>query len=741
MGEVISLFSAARVALETGDDVRRAVAADNLVQPTKYPVVRPRDVLPHPRDLDCMAAWDVEASGLFVDDGARVAAVSVAYSTNDDPETIHALAFPFDQGRPEDKGFSMVRDRRGDLKVDLALSDPDKYSLVGWDGVHVPSGFVGYYRAGRPTLRVDVDAWTRDVNLGPSDWADLMRWLKLAGEYAGLVAHNSKYDLLLTDAGTRTETGVDLNDYLAWDSMLACRELWPTESIALKATAARLWGSDEAEEAQAVRDALLVNKRLFGLVKDDGPRYDLLPWDVNGPYAAQDARLTLRLAKHQTDLLEEGQGSWTRIDRDLDLARTLHRIETRGFGPLDVEGAREVATAIEERINQLEAAMPFDPPTAYKAKEYFFDDLGLRPWRGAEEHREIELYTNKAGRQSKRVIKQGSLSVDVAGRMAEQGVPFAAQFAELLRLRTANQMHYRGYVNLAGPDNRLRTSFKQVFVRSGRMSVERFQAQAIPRRDSVKLASVPTLDGPVPHPRDLFLTPAGRRRATIDLSQAELRVAAQFSECRRMIEQVREGRDLHGEMATQIFGVTREAGHDKECGCATCSDFTHHRYISKRAVFGGIFMIGPKTFRENVWKQAQLWLPWDVCKRTIDGFRSLYPEIESEYVRSQDFVEENGYVELVDGTRSWFGPRDYPNTAWNRRVQGSLALFNAHWLVEVEARTAEWDALVLSVHDSCTLDLPEDVAEQVISDVREWTAAEFERWFGIPGATDVEWGF
>lgn len=728
---LVPLFRAAQAALRTGEDVRRPEAPAQVVEPDEYPVVRPKDVLPHPKDLACMVAWDTEASGLYVDDGARVAIVSVAFCTKDDPDEVKAFAFPFDQGRAADKGFEYKRDKRGTLVLDNRLLDREKGpTLVKWDGVHVPRGYRAIENRYGRFLQVDTDAWERDVNLAESDWHDMMRWLRLAGEYVGLDAHNAKYDMHVTKAGTRHWPGVSFEPYIAWDSMLACKELWPLESVALKNTATRLWGAEQGEEAEELRVALTMQKVLYGLTSDDGPRYDLLPWDLSGPYATQDAALTLRLTKLQTDMFEDGYALWSSYDRAHDQMRACWRMEDRGFGPFDMERADAVARAIEARIAQLENALPFDPPTDYRAKEYFFDDLGMRPWKGAEEGREIEYYMNKQGGRSKKILKQGSLSVDVAKRMASQQVPFAAEFAELLRLRTANRMNYRGYYNLASKqDHRIRTSYKQLFVRSGRMSVERFQAQAIPRRDSVKITELPGF-GPVPHPRDLFLTPEGRTRVTMDLSQAELRVAFKFSGCKRGIEQILEGRDIHGEMATQIFGV--QPGED---------EFSHFRYISKRGVFGGIFMVGPKTFRETIWNLAQLWLPYEVAKKTVYGFRELYPEIEQAYNASQEYVMSNGYVELVDGTKSWFGPRDYDNTAWNRRVQGSLALFNAHWLVECERRTEQWDALVLSVHDSVTLDLPAEVAERVVAEIQEWTSAEFERWFGIPGGTDCDWSY
>lgn len=673
-----------------------------------------------------MVAWDTETSGLYVDDGARTAVVSIAFTTKDAPAVITGLAFPFDQGRAFDKGYEYARSAKGDLKADSFFKDP-----VSAD-VDVPPGFrfvPDPRHLGRGWWRVDTEVWERDVNLPHSEWVCLMRWLVRAGRAVGLTAQNGPFDMHMTRVGTRTGWhGPDLDHVYGYDTQYGSAVLDPLYPTGLKPTAARLWGEDEAMEAQAVRDGLIVVKKLYGLRAEDGPRYDLLPWDVVGPYATQDAVLTLRLAKFQTDRFDDGEGNVSEVERMLDLARTCYRMERRGFGPLDRELTRKVAEAIEARIAQLENAMPFDPPTTYRAKEYFFDDLGLRPWKGAEEPRVIEWVKNAKGETVKKVRKQGSLGIDVAKRMAAQDVPFAAQLAELMRLRTANQMHYRGYLNLAGEDGMLRTVHRIAYVKTGRMSVERWQAQAVPRRDSIQIDPLPDGRRP-PHPRDLFLTPEGRVRCNLDLGQAELRVAAVFSGCRKMIEQVLEGRDIHGETATQIYGVSPD---DER--------FTHYRYLSKRGVFGGIFMVGPKTLQDTIWKLAQLDVPFAECKQIVYGFRRMYPEIEEAYNEAERFVTANGFMTLVDGSRSWFGPRDYPNTGWNRRVQGSLALFNVHWLVQVESMTEHLEALKLSVHDSVTLDLPVDVAEPICEEIKAWTEVEFERWFKIPGKVDIEIG-
>ena len=65
--------------------------------------------LPDPKLLAGPVAVDSETTGLAVDDGAYLTVVSVAYRREDDPGAIHHHAFPFDVGRAEAKGFSVVR--------------------------------------------------------------------------------------------------------------------------------------------------------------------------------------------------------------------------------------------------------------------------------------------------------------------------------------------------------------------------------------------------------------------------------------------------------------------------------------------------------------------------------------------------------------------------------------------------------------------------------------------------------
>jgi DNA polymerase I-like protein with 3'-5' exonuclease and polymerase domains len=683
-----------------------------------YLVERPSQVLPSPDELLSAVAVDTETSGLAVDDGARVAVVSLAYRVKSEPGEIYFHAFPFDQGRHADKGFEVARLKSGAPK--LALTPGDAEHWLEWDD-----------------------------NLDEDEWVFLLEWLAAAGALVGCVYHNAKFDLHMLRAGTRHWPGRGMVRGLAADTMLAAKVIAPRESMGLKPTAERLWGAAEAADAVAVEQALVNARKLFGLRASDGndKRYDLLPWAVIGPYAAQDTILTLRLHEWQLSALEEGLGSADDIDRSLGLCRALYKMECRGFGPLRSDVALAWAETITKRIAELEAAVPFDPPTQPAATTYFFETLGLAPWKIGEEKRGWLIETGSGppqhiggvgGKEARERIKrrfphakkitwkQGQLTSVIARRMAASGVAGAAELAELLDLKIANQMFYANYAALAGPDGKLRTDYKQAFVKSGRMSTSRVSMQGLPRKLGLSVAGAPA-----PEPRGLFAVAEGRERWGLDLSQAELRIAAALAPCPSMAELLASGADLHGVTCTKVFEVTPEH-----------PDWDELRSVAKQLTFGQLFLMGPRTFQNHLFAKGGIEWDYARCRDAVYGWRETYPEIEAVYHELREFVIAHGYVELYDGTRSYFGALDWERTGWNRRVQGSLARFVETWTAQVESWTERYDALCLTVHDACYLDLPIEDAADVVADVTARTEALWTEHFDIPGRLDASrWSY
>lgn len=620
-----------------------------------------------PTELPDLPGWvpiavDTETSGLHPDDPVRpvtdvsgkaaVAVVSVAWMDEDDQ--VVSVAWPFDQG---------TRDKLHQGTLELFGEDP---------------------------------------NLGVEEWRALLAWL----DGRRLVFHNARFDLMHLREGTRHWAGRDLEPSYVWDTSLAAHILWPRHGIALKPTAERLGltGGGERDTERAVKEWIKGAKLGKGIGTKDNPRYDLAPWDLIEPYAAKDAELTILLYHHQREALDRNEAMWGRVIREIELSRTLYRMEKRGVG-FDAEGCLEQADVLERMMEKVRASLPFTPSVP-GAKAYYFGELGIKPIKT----------TDKGGAQ---------LDDEVRRILIDRGYPHVKDYDDYVRYEKALSMWYRGWPDRVGDDGRIRCTFRQAYVKSGRLSVERVQLQAIPKDDK----EIPGVVGL----RSFFRARPGHVLWNLDLSQAELRVASKMAGCTRMLEMLEGGADLHGITTEQIFGIDRSH-----------PEWKAKRDIAKRLTFGGIFQIGAKRFKETLSKLAGIDWSLDECDQAVKAWRNLYPEFGRAYQRYDRQAQDQGYIEIIGGERSYFGERDYSNSAWNRRVQGSLAKFLKLWLPMVEAQTD--GALVLTVHDSVVLELPEGeleeggedgVAHPVALQVARDGAEYATRMFGITMKVDV----
>jgi DNA polymerase I-like protein with 3'-5' exonuclease and polymerase domains len=341
--------------------------------------------------------------------------------------------------------------------------------------------------------------------------------------------------------------------------------------------------------------------------------------------------------------------------------------------------------------------MPFQcNPNA--AKAWFFGKQGLPPDRRTEKG---------APSLDEEQVRAWKLLYNDPSTIGREKYQWAAEYEEVSKIRRAVSMWYEGYPEKAGADGRLRCYYKQAHVKSGRMSVQRIQLQAIPKAD--KALAVPG----VPQVRWLLRAREGCALWNIDLQQAELRVAAKYSGCAKVMRMLGEGIDFHGETTKNVLGYSEDDPLWKE-----------KRDIAKRLNFGAIFQIGAEKFQSTVSKLAGIHLPIEECETYVRNWRSEYPEFQRAYYKCMRLFEHRGYVHLMPKTefeeRSYRGPRDYPNTGWNRMVQGSLALFLKLWLIETEKRWPGY--MVLTVHDSIVLEAPLDEGDELAQEISDFAA-------------------
>jgi DNA polymerase I-like protein with 3'-5' exonuclease and polymerase domains len=646
-------------------------------------VAYPSQVLPDPELVEWTVAYDTEASGLHEDDGARVSVISLAYKLDG---VVHAFAWPFGQGPDGSEKFTIPADHK------------------------------------------DYDRMTARMDIGSGEWRWLGNWL---ASQKVLIGHNIKYDThMMLAGGINGQPGIDLRHNSWWDTMVGAKELWPQFRLALKPLAVRFFQEDADAEQRALQPYL-------------GPkadaRYDRVPWPVMQPYAIKDALYTFLVFEMQQWRASEGYDGSQWIGREIKVMHALLGMELAGI-PYSAQYSRDIADKLAERQTALLATIPFLPKDA--KKWYFTDKLP-----GSLNKRPLK----KTAPTKSFPEGQAQLTADIVQRMASIGEdtwPHAQALFDVNKIATALKMWYRPYADRTNSnDSRLRCVFRHVAseqgqqkeagTRSGRFSVERVNLQAIPQDYRVQIG--------VPTPRTVVGYAVeqipGWSLWELDLAQAELRVAAMWAGCEKMLSAIAEKRDLHGETCAELFNLTPDS-----------PDWGQYRQLAKRSNFSLIFGSGPVTFREAMAKEGT-YLSLGESKDIVYGWRDLYPEFSEAIDWHQDFAAENGYVVLANGRYRRFTEGEQQHKAFNQRVQGSIAELGKDWLVDSDAKLKHFrqqglDAgigrggLILVIHDSQVLLLPDGEADQYVTSTTQAGIRFWDRMFpGVPGEIEAkQWG-
>jgi DNA polymerase-1 len=522
------------------------------------------------------------------------------------------------------------------------------------------------------------------VNLGQQDWEGLVAWLRAHR----LIMHGIKFDLRVMAAGTDEFEGADLTDAVGWDTMLASRDLDPHQSAELEQVELRAGYLDRDRRA-----AWHEQKRQ---VKN----LNHMSWEQAAEYARTDAEVTYAAWEWQMARYAEGEGDRAALDAEIEYAKVLGRLESRGIG-YDYARSMRVAQDLKVAESHIRVSLPFRA-TLPGAKNWFFAS-----------GREEPAGTTATGNPK--------LDDREVGRLAAKGVPHAADYQLLRKMETARSKWFESYAQMCGWDGRLRTDFSQAKVVSGRLSSTRVNLQAIPHEYQLEMLT----DAGFPAPRDLFVPKRASKLWELDLSQAELRVAAVEADCTPMLEMIRAGVDIHGQVAEQLFG-------DKP-GSPT---WDRNRSIGKRADFSFIFGIGADTFQVDLANYSGIWLELRECHRIVGDWRRLYPEYGRANRRYMEAANHWRYIRLVNGRVRHFGTWEEQHKAFNQYVQGSLAELMREWLVQTERRYP--GIAVLTIHDSLVLETSSKAKVQAVQRLGEQLG---EQMFNVPMAIDLkEWG-
>ena len=419
--------------------------------------------------------------------------------------------------------------------------------------------------------------------------------------------------------------------------------------------------------------------------------FNQIPLEQAGPYAAEDADITLRL--HQALWLRVSEvASLARLfdDIEMPLVPVLSRIERNGvlvdanaLHRQSIELEKELEAIIREACEL--AGGPFNLGSPKQIGELLFDRMGLPV-----------LAKTPKGKPS----TAESVLIELA---EDYDLPrLILEHRSLSKLKSTYTDKLPGQVD---PDTgRVHTSYHQAVAATGRLSSSDPNLQNIPIRSAQGRRI-----------RQAFIAPPEYRLMAADYSQIELRIMAHLSGDEGLLAAFRNGIDVHSATAAEVFGV------------AVDEVSTAQRRNAKAINFGLIY--GMSSFG----LAKQLGISREDAQSYIDTYFARYPGVAGYMERIREQAREQGYVETVFGRRLHLPEikaqnrqrRQYAErTAINAPMQGTAADIIKMAMIAVDdwLRSAAEDAagvrVVMQVHDELVFEVPQAGADAVDKKVR-----------------------
>ncbi|NQZ32961.1 MAG: DNA polymerase I [Oceanospirillaceae bacterium] len=403
--------------------------------------------------------------------------------------------------------------------------------------------------------------------------------------------------------------------------------------------------------------------------------------ELAGPYAAEDADITLRLHHAIGDKLKAIE-SLNKVFHEIEkpLIPVLAKIEQNG-AYVDATMLAQQSLDIQTRLLELESA-------AHEAAGQVFNLSSPKQLQ--------EILFEKLGLPVKKKTPKGVPST------AEEVLVDLAQSYELPKLL----LEYRGLAKLKSTytdklplminarTKRIHTSYHQAVAATGRLSSTDPNLQNIPIRSEQGRKI-----------RQAFVTPAGYKMVAADYSQIELRIMAHLSGDKGLLNAFTKGEDVHKVTASEVFKVAVD-------------EVTIDQRRSAKAInFGLIY--GMSAFG----LAKQLGIGRVEAKEYIEHYFATYPGVQNYMEEIREKARDDGYVETVYGRRLYLPGIKASNaimraaaerTAINAPMQGTAAdiIKKAMLAVDKWLATDEFDAkMIMQVHDELVFEVAESQVE------------------------------
>jgi len=262
--------------------------------------------------------------------------------------------------------------------------------------------------------------------------------------------------------------------------------------------------------------------------------FNQVPIDQAGPYAAEDADITLRLHEKIWPSVEKDEFLKSVFENiELPLVTVLSRMERTGVKidpQLLIQQSSELATQIkklEDTAHNL-AGSEFNLASPKQLQEILFEKLELPI---------LKRTPKKQPSTAEDVLRELSQDYELPG--------IILQYRTMSKLKSTYTDKLPKMVN--NQTGRIHTSYHQAVTATGRLSSSEPNLQNIPIR---------TTEGR--RIRKAFIPEQGCQMVAIDYSQIELRIMAHLSNDEGLVNAFEAGEDIHQATAAEVFGLCTE---------------------------------------------------------------------------------------------------------------------------------------------------------------------------------------
>lgn len=402
-----------------------------------------------------------------------------------------------------------------------------------------------------------------------------------------------------------------------------------------------------------------------------------------GPYAAEDADITLRLHNTLWSKLEKNSSLSELFNTiELPLLSLISKIERQGAlidSKLLGEQSQDHAQSMERLQKQAFdiAGEEFNLSSPKQLAVILFEKLKLPI---------IKKTPKGAPSTAEEVLQELALDYPLPKILME--------YRSLSKLKSTYTDKLPAMINKE--TKRVHTSYHQAVTATGRLSSADPNLQNIP---------IKTSEGR--RIRQAFIAPKGYKLIAADYSQIELRIMAHLSKDKNLNHAFIQNLDIHKATAAEVFDVELDQVSMEQ------------RRSAKAINFGLIY--GMSAFG----LAKQLHMGRNDAQHYIDMYFERYPGVAKYMDDTRSLAREQGYVETIMGRRLYLPDINASNgmrrqgaerTAINAPMQGTAADIIKIAMLNVDAWLEEENVdakIIMQVHDELVLEARESESKEM----------------------------